>query len=63
MIETSKEEFVHLEKMSYIYYPLRFKKDTVDVKALMDSDNEVNAITPAYASKLGFKVHLTNVRA
>ena len=30
---------------------------------MIDSDSEVNAITPAYISKLGLNVHHTNVGA
>ena len=46
-----------------IYYPLRFWKDTANIKALIDLVCEVNAMTMAYTSKLGFKVHHTNVGA
>ena len=52
-----------LDWVPYIYYPLRFQKDTVEVKALIDSGSEVNAITPAYASKLGLWVCQTDVGA
>ena len=30
---------------------------------MIDSSSEVNAITPTYISKLGFKVHFTDVEA
>ena len=63
MTETSKKEFILLEQVLCIYYPLCFWKDTADVKALIDSSNEVNAMTPAYALKLGFKVFHTDSRA
>ena len=61
--EASKEKYVFLEQMSYIHYPLRFCKDTAGVRALIDSCSEVNAMSPAYALKLGLKVHHTNIRA
>ena len=57
--ETNKEEYISLEWVSCINYPLRFLKDTVDIRALIDSRSEVNAITPAYASKLALKVYPT----
>ena len=61
--EASKEEHVTLERVSCIYYPFRFRKDTADIKALIDSGSEVNTMTPAYASKLGLQVRYTNVGA
>ena len=58
---TNKE--VTLEQVLYIYFPLRFWKNTVDVGALVDSGSEVNVITPTYAAKLGLKVQKTNIGA
>ena len=52
-----------LEWMSCIHYPLRFRKDTAGVRALIDSGSEVNAMSPAYASKLGLRVRHTDVGA
>ena len=63
VIETSKEEHVNLERVSCVHYPLRFRKDTADVRALIDSGSEVNAMTPAYTSKLGLRVRYTDVGA
>lgn len=37
-----------------IYYPLYFQKIKNNVEVLINFSNEVNAITPAYAKKLGF---------
>ena len=59
--ETNKE--VTLERVLCVHYPLRFRKDTADVRALIDSGSEVNAMTPAYASKLGLRVRHTDVGA
>ena len=59
--ETNKE--VTLERVLGVHYPLRFQKDTADVRALIDLGNEVNAMTPAYASKLGLRVRHTDVGA
>ena len=63
MIEASKEKHVSLERVPCIYYPLRFRKDTAGVRALIDLGSEVNAMTPAYVLKLGIKVHPTDVSA
>ena len=52
-----------LDRVPCIHYPLRFRKDTAEVKALIDSGSEVNAMTPTYAAKLGLKVRHTDVGA
>ena len=52
-----------LERVPCIHYPLRFRKDTADVKALIDLGSEVNAMTPVYASKLGLQARHTAVEA
>ena len=49
--------------MSCIYYPLRFQKDIVGVKALISLGSEINTMIPAYVLKLGLKVRHTNVGA
>ena len=56
MTEASKEEHVSLKRMPYIHYLLRFCKDTTGVRALIDLGSKVNAMSPAYVSKLGFKI-------
>ena len=64
MTEASKKDEVILERLSCIHYPLRFRKDKEnEVQALIDLGGVVNAMTPAYASKLGLKVYYTNVEA
>ena len=51
-----------LHKVSCICYPVQFHKDKdKDVLALLDSGSEINAMIPAYAVYLGFKVKMTNV--
>ena len=55
VIETSKEDDVALQRVPCVHYPIWFKKK--EVQALIDSDIEVNAITPAYALKLGLRVY------
>lgn len=39
-----------LERISYIYYLLRFKKDKDHIEALINFDIEVNTIIPTYAT-------------
>ena len=63
VIETSKEKYMSLERVPYIYYLLRFWIDTTGIKVLVDLGNKVNAMTPAYAAKLGLKVRKTNIKA
>ena len=52
-----------LDCVSCIHYPVQFKKNTAEVRALIDSRKEVNAIAPAYAKKLGLQVQKTDVNA
>ena len=61
--QTSKEKYLFLEQLLYICYLLRFWKDTKDVRALIDSGSEINAMTPAYASRLGFQTRNIHVVA
>ena len=61
MTETNKE--VTLKRVSCIYYLLCFKKDTTGVRALVDLSSKVNAMTPTYTAKLGFKVRKTDIEA
>lgn len=44
-----------------IYYPVCSRKDQAEVRVLINSGNEVNAIIPAYTSKLGLKDQVTDV--
>ena len=61
--EASKEDNVVLNRVSYIQSPLHFCKDKKNkVQVLIDSDNKVNAMTPAYALELGLRVCQTDVR-
>ena len=52
-----------LDCVPCIHYPVQFKKDTVEVRALIDLGSEVNAMAPAYAKKLGLHVRKTDVGA
>lgn len=64
MTDVKKEALV-LKRVSYIHYPVQFKKNTygTQVQALINLRSEVNAMTLVYASKLGFKVYSTNIGA
>ena len=57
---TDEDEKV-VVKVFYIHYPVQFQEK--QVRALLDSDSEVNAMSPAYAKKLGLKTRKTNVGA
>lgn len=46
-----------------IYYLVWFKKNQAKYQALLNYDSKINAITPAYITKLGFKVRSTNIEA
>ena len=59
--ETNKK--VTLERVPYIHYLLRFRKDTAGVRALVDLGSEVNAMTPVYSAKLGLQVRKTDIGA
>lgn len=60
--EVNKKYKVALARILYIYYLLRFQKNNQNnVWALINSGSEINAMTPAYVSKLGFWVCYTNI--
>lgn len=54
-------------RILYIYYPVLFQKDQrqEDQKqiTLFNSGNKVNAISPAFARKLGLHIRKLNIRA
>ena len=55
-------------KVPCIHYPIRFlesqgQEDQEQVRALLNSGSEVNAISPTYIEKLGLKTRKTNVKA
>ena len=63
MTEASQENVVVLNWVAFICYPIWFKKSKVQVQALINSGNKVNAMTPEYTLKLGLKVRSTDVEA
>ena len=52
-----------LDWVPCICYPIRFKKSKVQVRALINSGSEVNAMTPKYVSKLSLKICSSDVGA
>ena len=52
-----------LERVLCIHYRIQFKKNIAEIQALIDLGNEVNAIAPAYAKKLGLQVQKTDIGA
>ena len=54
-----------LERVSYIYYSVWFKKDTgkTPVQALIDLRSGVNAIYPSFAKPLGFSIRPIDIGA
>ena len=56
---------VVLDWVLYIHYLMQFRKDKerAIIQALINSGNEVNAITPAYAKQIDFWTRKTDVKA
>ena len=48
-------------RMPCIHYPVCFQETQEQVRALFDSGSKVNAMSPAYAKRLGIKTRKTNV--
>lgn len=51
-----------LERVSCIQYTLYCRKDQVKIQTLINSGNEINAMTLAYAKKLEIQTQKTNMR-
>ncbi len=52
-----------LQHVPCIRYPIQLQEDQLEVKALIDSGSQVNAMTLAYAKKLGLTTWKTSVGA
>ena len=61
LVTNGSEEIVI--RVPCIYYPVWFQEDQEQVRALLNSGSEVNAMSPAYTKKLGLKTWKTNVGA
>ena len=64
MTDTSRE--ATLERVPCIRYPVQFRRkndenEDKDVRALIDLGNEVNAMHPTYATKLGVRTRKIDV--
>lgn len=53
----------NFECVLYIYYPVRFYKDLVDTKVLINLNSKVNAMHLIYAKKISFSVQKTDISA
>lgn len=64
VIEASKEDDnIILDKILYIYYPLRFYKDKKNkIQALINFSSKINIMILVYASKLDHKICQTNIK-
>ncbi len=60
--DTSAQTPVALKRVPCIWYPVQFQENQA-IKALIDSDREVNTMTPVYAVKLGLITRKTSVGA
>lgn len=63
MTGTGRDDVIVLERVPYIYYPVEYRKGSKEVsRALIDSANEINAMTPFYTKQLDLKICQTTVR-
>lgn len=56
-----KRKSSSLERISYIYYLVQFKKDKTQVQALINLKSKVNAIYPIFVKELGFFIRPIDV--
>lgn len=57
MTDAKGENVIIPEKVPYIHYPVQVQKGKKEVtKALINSGNELNVMTLAYAKQLGQKI-------
>lgn len=49
-----------LQRILCTYYPPRFGKNQAKIKALIDSNSEINVMFPAYTAKSGLKIWSIN---
>ncbi len=61
--EASAEALGTLQQVPFIRYLVWFQKEgqLQEVRSLIDSGSEVNAMTPAFAARLGLITRATNV--
>lgn len=61
IIKVNKEDNMVLKRVFYIYYPIQFQKNKMQV--LINLGNKVNAMILTYAAKLNLQVCSTNIKA
>ena len=61
--DKSKGECPNLARVSYIRYPITFRKKSMPMSTFLDSGSEVNAIYPTFAQELGLPITTTDVKA
>ena len=52
-----------LEYVSYICYPVQFKKNKTPMQGLINLGSEVNAMHLSFAKQVGLPIWLTDIRA
>lgn len=52
-----------LEHFSYIHYVVQFKKNMAEIRALIDSESELNAMALTYMKKLDLLMQKTDIEA
>ena len=61
---TASSKVNTLQHLPYIYFPVQFQGGQArEVRALINSDSKVNAMTPAFAARLGLSIHPTGIGA
>ena len=61
---TASPEADFLQRVPCIHYPVQFQGSQAgEIRALIDSGSEVNAMTPAFAAKLGLSIRPTGIGA
>lgn len=63
VLNPAAKTFLPFKCILCIYHVMRFKKNKAKVQVSLDSSSEINAMIPAYAVRLGFKVKPINVKA
>lgn len=64
MTDARKEDVIVLDRLPCIYYPIQFRKWGKKVaRTLIDSNSEINIITPIYAKQLELQNQHSNIRA
>lgn len=53
--------FLLLKRMPCIHYPIQIKKNQINIWALIDFGNKINAVTRFYITKLELKILTTDI--